>query len=131
MRVGDPGNVKDTERGPTERTIPMTRELHLIAAAALAALPFTLAQAQHPRISMQAARGRAMALVPHGRILSAELEREHGRLIYSFDIRAPGQPDVEEIQISALDGRLVSRSHESPAAEGRERAAEARTNNPR
>jgi hypothetical protein len=66
-----------------------------------------------PRVSMQAARARALAIVPHG------------RLIYSFDIRVPGRPGIEEVQISAIDGRLVSRTHETPAAERREARAEA------
>jgi uncharacterized membrane protein YkoI len=75
---------------------------------------------------MQAARASALALVPHGVVRSAELEREHGTLIYSFDISVPRRSGIEEIQISALTGRLVSRSHESPAAERREARAEAR-----
>jgi uncharacterized membrane protein YkoI len=75
---------------------------------------------------MQAARVRALAVVPRGRIRSAELEREHGRLIYSFDIQVPGRAGVEEVQISALTGRLISRRHESPAAERREAGIETR-----
>jgi hypothetical protein len=77
-----------------------------------------------PSVSMQTARATALALVPNGTIRSAELEREHGRLIYSFDIVIPHQPGVEEVQISAITGRLVSRTHESPAAEHREAQAE-------
>jgi hypothetical protein len=30
------------------------------------------------------------------------LEREHGKLIYSFDIRVPGKPGIEEVQVSAI-----------------------------
>ncbi len=71
-------------------------------------------------ISMQTARAQAQAVLPRGRIRSAELEREHGRLIYSFDIQLPRRPGVEEIQIDAVHGGLVSRHHESPAAERRE-----------
>lgn len=93
--------------------------------ALLAPVPTSAASGQ-VRISMQSARASALALVPHGRIKSAELEREHGRLIYSFDIEAPDRPGVEEVQISALTGRLVSRRHESPAAERRETRTDAR-----
>jgi uncharacterized membrane protein YkoI len=103
----------------------MTRILVLAAGAAILA-GATPISAQHPRISMQVARAHALALVPHGRIQAGELEREHGTLIYSFDIAVPGQPGIEEVQISALNGRLVSRTHESPAAERREARQEAR-----
>jgi uncharacterized membrane protein YkoI len=96
----------------------------LIAIALLLAAAAAPAAPAHPRISMQAARARALAVVPHGRVASAELEREHGRLIYSFDIRVAGQPGIEEVQISAIDGGLVSRTHETPAAERREARAE-------
>jgi hypothetical protein len=82
------------------------------------------ARSVHPRVSMQTARARALALVPNGRIRSAELEREHGIQIYSFDIEIPHQAGVEEIQISAATGHLVSRTHESPAAEHRESQTE-------
>jgi hypothetical protein len=88
------------------------------------------AKAQRPRISMPAARARALALVPHGRIRSGELETEHGQLIYSFDIQVPGRPGIEEVQISALDGRVVSRTHETPAAERREARTEASEHRP-
>jgi hypothetical protein len=78
------------------------------------------AKGPRPQISMQAARAKALAYVPQGRIRSAELETEKGRLIYSFDIQVPGRQGIEEVQISAIDGKLVSREHETPAAESRE-----------
>jgi uncharacterized membrane protein YkoI len=70
---------------------------------------------------MEVARAQALAAVPHGRIKSAELEREQGRLIYSFDIAVPGRAGFEEVQISAIDGSLISVRHESPADERAER----------
>jgi hypothetical protein len=107
----------------------MKHALYPLAAAALlfASAP---AQAQHARISMQTARAHALAAVPHGRIRSGELETEHGQLIYSFDIQVPHRPGIEEVQISAVTGRLVSRTHESPAAERHEARTEAREHNP-
>lgn len=103
----------------------MTQLFTILAGAAILA-GATPTMAQHPRISMHDARARALALVPHGTIRAGELEREHGTLIYSFDIAVPGRPGIEEVQISALDGRVVSRTHESPAAERREARQEAR-----
>jgi uncharacterized membrane protein YkoI len=99
--------------------------LAAVAAAALAASP-ALAKPQTARITMAAAKAKALTAVPHGRIKSAELEREHGRLIYSFDIAVPGRTGIEEVQINALDGSLVSVQHETPAKERREARDEAR-----
>ncbi|MEA3064354.1 MAG: hypothetical protein QOJ27_793 [Sphingomonadales bacterium] len=96
-----------------------------VAAAALAASP-VLAKSPTARITMAAARAKALTVVPHGRIKSAELEREHGRLIYSFDIAVPGRTGIEEVQINALDGSLVSVQHETPAKERQEARDEAR-----
>jgi uncharacterized membrane protein YkoI len=99
-------------------------------AAAAATLAIALlaagvsAKTPKARISMQSARATALAYVPNGRVRSAELETEKGRLIYSFDIEVPHRPGVEEIQISALDGKLISREHETPAAESREAKAD-------
>ena len=102
------------------------RTVAIVAAIAAAASVATSASASPPPISMQTARASALAAVPHGQIRSAELEREHGRLIYSFDIAVPGRAGVEEVQISALTGRLISRRHQGPAAERREARRETR-----
>jgi hypothetical protein len=101
------------------------RPLIALALAFSVSLP-VLAQRHGALVSMQTARAHALATVLRGRVRSAELEREHGRLIYSFDIAGPGRPGVEEVQISALTGRLISRRHESPAAERREARRETR-----
>jgi hypothetical protein len=77
-------------------------------------------------ISMREARARAIAVVPDGRIRSGELERERGRLVYSFDIVRPRRSGVEEVLIDAHTGRLASRSHETSAMERREARADAR-----
>ena len=100
--------------------------LHLAAIASLLAPVSAIGATEHPTISMRAARATALAAVPDGRIRSAELEREHGQLIYSFDIAVPHHSGIEEVEVSAVTGRIVSRSHESPAAERREVASEAR-----
>lgn len=101
----------------------------MLLGAAVIILP-TMAQATpHQKattISEARARTLALARVPHGVLKSTELEHEHGRLIYSFDIRKPGRSGVEEVQIDAHNGKLVSQKHETPAKEHREAAAEAK-----
>ncbi len=82
------------------------------------------ALAAEAKISMQTARATALAAVPGGTIRSAELEREHRKLIYSFDIKVKGKPGIEEVHIDANDGHLVNVTHESPKAERKEAAQE-------
>lgn len=72
------------------------------------------------RISEASARKTALSAVPGGTVASEELEREHGRLVYSYDIRVSGKTGIEEIQVSAMTGKVVSHVHESEAEERRE-----------
>ncbi len=77
-------------------------------------------QATHAKVSMKTARATALAKVPGGKVQAAELEREHGKLIYSFDIRVPGKSGIEEVQVDAIHGEVVSMAHEGPKAERKE-----------
>ena len=76
------------------------------------------------KISDDSARAVAMATVPGGVIQSAELEREHGKLIYSFDMKVAGRAGIEEVNVNAIDGTVIGVSHEGPKAEKREAAQE-------
>ena len=83
--------------------------------------------ARHAKIAEATAAATALAKVPNGRIESVELEREAGKLLYSYDIKVPGKAGIEEVRIDAVTGTLVGKvEHESPAAEKKEAAAEAR-----
>ena len=118
------------------------RSLPLLAAAAaitLTASPL-LAQkttAKHEtqeqlqaeaKIPMEMARATALARVKNGTVKSEELEREHGRLIYSFDITVPKRSGVDEVNVDAKTGKLVGRvMHESAKTERAEAKSEAKT----
>lgn len=80
--------------------------------------------AKEAKISLDSARSIATHRVANATIASQELEREHGRLIYSFDMQVAGKPGVEEVNVNALNGKIVGVSHEGPAAEKKEAAAE-------
>src|SRR5216684_4370554 len=54
-------------------------------------------------------------------VKSAELEAEHGCLLYSFDIEVAGKTGVQEVQIDAGNGKVLSNKHESPKAEAAEK----------
>ena len=73
------------------------------------------------KITRNQAQHLALAKVSHGRVTTAELEREHGILIWSFDITQPGTRNISEVQVDAKTGRVVSVQTETP----REQAAEA------
>jgi hypothetical protein len=57
----------------------------------------------------------AMARVPGGRVTEAEIEIEHGKLVYSFDLAVPGRSGVEEVLVDARTGTVVSVEHEDDA----------------
>jgi uncharacterized membrane protein YkoI len=64
--------------------------------------------------------------VRNGTVKSAELEREHGRLIYSYDIEVPGKSGIDEVNIDAMTGKVVAKTHEGATAERNEADAEAK-----
>jgi uncharacterized membrane protein YkoI len=84
------------------------------------------ALARQARVSEAAARRTALAAVPRGRVKSHELERENGRLVYSYDIEVPGRPGAGEVQADAISGRIVLHHHETPQEERAEAGHEAR-----
>lgn len=78
------------------------------------------------KVTSDSAMKTALAKVPGGKISEAELEKEHGKVVYSFDITQPKKSGVEEVLVDATSGKLVSAKHESAAAEAKERAAESK-----
>lgn len=78
----------------------------------------------HPRLSANSARKIALARVPNGRIKSEELEREHGRQIWSFDIVVAGKAGIDEVNVDAHTGAVVAVQHEGPREELKEKLLE-------
>jgi uncharacterized membrane protein YkoI len=78
------------------------------------------------KIAEADARKTALAAVPGGKVQSHELERENGRLIYSYDIKVAGKSGVEEINVDAKTGEVVAHEHEDAKAEKKEKKAEAK-----
>lgn len=65
-------------------------------------------QQSRPAIRIQDARITALARV-NGKVVHEELEKEHGRWIYSFEIRPTGARGklIKEINIDANTGAVV------------------------
>jgi uncharacterized membrane protein YkoI len=78
------------------------------------------------KIAEADARKTALAAVPGGKLQTHELERENGRLIYSYDIKVAGKPGIEEVNVDAKTGEIVAHEHEDAKAEAAERKAEAK-----
>jgi len=76
------------------------------------------------KISEADARTTALAKVPGGSVSSSELEKEHGKLIWSFDIAQTGSKNITEVQVDAKTGKVVSTKIETPAKEQKEAMAE-------
>jgi len=77
------------------------------------------------KISMEKARGIALTKVKGGKIESGELEREHGKLIYSFDIKT-SRSGVTEVNVDAITGKIVNVQKENAAKEVLEKKQEAK-----
>jgi uncharacterized membrane protein YkoI len=76
------------------------------------------------KISEETARATALKEVPTGTVKSSELEREHGKLIYSYDITVPGKTGIDEVNVNAIDGSVVAKQHETPKSEKKEAVQE-------
>lgn len=103
----------------------------MLVALALAALPtFAPAQVTTPsprpsykrevsarllaraKVSEDSALKIAMARIPGATVQAVELENEHGHLIWSWDLKLAGKTGIEEVNVDALDGRIVGVEHE-------------------
>ncbi len=79
------------------------------------------ALAKDAKITMEAAQKTALAKEA-GKVKSKEIEREKGKLIYSFDIKmADG---IHEVNVDATTGEIVEDTVENAAAEAQEKAAD-------
>ena len=75
-----------------------------------------------PKVSKGDAQAIALKQAP-GKVMSSELEKEHGRWIYSFDIQTG--TGVHEVNVDANTGAVVENSVESAADEAKEKKADA------
>ena len=105
--------------------------LILLTCTVLAILPSGCASssanlAAQAKITRQQAEGIALAEMPSGKITEGELEKEHGKLVWSFDISIPGSKNISEIQVDAVTGEVVSREIETPEQQAKEASEKAK-----
>ncbi len=80
--------------------------------------------ARQAKIAKEQAQETALKRAP-GTVESSELEREHGKLVYSFDIRN-AKGTIDEVQVSAITGKVVRVEHESKQQEAAEKRKESK-----
>src|SRR5438105_10810699 len=109
----------------------------LLATALLGGLSaFTVRAAEETQAALKAqakitqaeAEKTALAKVPDGKIKAAELEKEHGKLIWSFDISTPQSRNITEVQVDAKTGKILSTQVETPKDQAKEAAADRKQN---
>ncbi len=104
------------------------RSLVVLAALSFSSLvlaaPDEAALMKEAKVSKADAEKTALAKVSKGSIKSGEIEREHGHLVWSFDIAQPGTKDITEVQVDAISGKVVRTEIESPSEQTEEAASE-------
>ncbi len=98
-------------------------------ALAMSWTPFNLGAQQsqaellkQARVTKHQAKRIALARVRHGTIKSAELEKENGMLIWSFDIAQPGRKHITEVWVDATTGKITAVDVETRIGEKKEAA---------
>ena len=95
--------------------------LAAVAAATLCATPAFAKDKEKDEAALEAqakvskadAQATALAQVPGGTVKEAEIEKEKGALIWSFDITTTGSKDVTEVNVDATTGKVVNVEKES------------------
>lgn len=81
--------------------------------------------AAQAKVSRADAEKSALAKVPGGTIKDGELEKEKGKLIWSFDISIPDSKNIKEVAVDAISGAVLSVETETPADQAKEAAEDA------
>jgi len=100
----------------------------LLAASSLAAQDVKLKEEKpgllkRTKVTFEQAKTTAQAKVPNGKLDTAELEEEDGKLIYTLGFKTAGKAGVDEVNVDAITGKLVKMEHENPADEAKEAKA--------
>jgi uncharacterized membrane protein YkoI len=80
--------------------------------------------AAEAKLSRADAEKIALSKVPGGTIKEGELEKEKGKLIWSFDVASVGTKDITEVNIDAITGAVIAVDKETAADEAKEKKKE-------
>ena len=76
------------------------------------------------KITEDSAAKIAQKRMPAATIEAVELENEHDKLQYSYDMKVAGKSGIEEVNVNAMTGHIIGVEHESAAMVKKEAAAE-------
>ena len=76
------------------------------------------------KVSRAEAEKIALTKAPGGTVKEGELEKEKGKLIWSFDISTPGTSDITEVHVDAITGQIAGVEKETAKAEAKEKRKE-------
>lgn len=116
------GNTKEEKEGSEVEDTTKTAAVPADSAAKADSLAVFMKEA---KVAEADARATALKEVPGGTVTASELEREDGKLIWSYDIKIAGKEGTEEIAIDAITGKVVAHEHETPKDEKKEAAEDA------
>lgn len=129
--LGCDGAMNALEHLTNNQTLPMKLKsiLPTVTAALLAAALVGCATEKEEeakltsmaKVSRADAEHTALAKVPGGTIKDGELEKEKGKLIWSFDISIPGSADIKEVAVDAISGAVLSVETETPKQQAKEK----------
>ena len=80
--------------------------------------------ASRAKITRPQAESAALRHVRGAAVKSAELEEEHGKLVWSFDLKVPGTRNLTEVHVDAVTGKVIATETETPDDEAREGSKE-------
>ena len=124
-----PDLIAPIKRFPTIRN--QTMNLKIIAGPIAAALLMAGCASEHnqqaklqaqAKISRADAEKTALTRAPGGTVKEGELEKEKGRLIWSFDITTPDSKEITEVAVDAITGEVASVEKETAKNEAGEKA---------
>ncbi|HEX3928050.1 MAG TPA: PepSY domain-containing protein [Gemmatimonadales bacterium] len=65
--------------------------------------------AREAKVTLDSATAVAKKAVPGATVQSHELEREGGKLIYSFEMKTAGKRGIDEVNVDAMTGATVGK----------------------
>ena len=77
--------------------------------------------AAQAKITKAEAQKIALDRVPGGTIKEGDIEKEKGKLLWSFDIATAGTKDITEVQVDAMTGQVLDVSKETVADQEKEK----------
>jgi uncharacterized membrane protein YkoI len=126
--------LKQSQRQTTEPNHSM--KTISFAAAALAALLLAGCATHHhedqaklqaeAKVSRADAEKIALAKAPNGTVKEGELEKEKGKLIWSFDLTTPDSKDITEVNVDAITGEVVSVEKEAAKEHEKDKGEDAK-----